>query len=61
MSRRNLVIALLTIKVKYMVATHAFKEVFRLNILCPYVVFGQHVVRLDCDSQSIIFLYHFVG
>ena len=47
MSRINMVIALSTLENEYLVATRACKEVV---CLCSNVVFGQHVVRLDCDS-----------
>ena len=39
-----------------MVATHASKEVVWLQILCLGIGFIQKGVRLDCDSQSAIFL-----
>ena len=39
-----------------MEATHACKEVVWLERLCLDVGFKNHVVRLDCDSQSEMFL-----
>ena len=39
-----------------MVLTHACRKVVWLQILCSNVGFVQHVVRLDCESQSEIFL-----
>ena len=36
--------------------THASKEVVWLHRLCSNIGFGQEVVRLYCDSQSLIFL-----
>ena len=39
-----------------MVATHASKEVVWLQILCSGIGFVQKGVRLECDSQSAIFL-----
>ena len=56
MSRRDSVIALSNFEDEYMVATHACKEFVWLYILCLDIGFGQHDVRLDCDSQSAIFL-----
>jgi phosphoribosyl-AMP cyclohydrolase len=56
MSKRQVVVALSTIEVEYMAATHASKEVIWLQRLCSGIGFVQQVVRLDCDSQSAIFL-----
>jgi hypothetical protein len=39
-----------------MVATHASKEAIWLRRLCLGIGLVQQVVRLDCDSQSAIFL-----
>ena len=39
-----------------MEATHASKEAMWLQILCSGIGFVQKGVRLDCDSQSGIFL-----
>ena len=39
-----------------MVATHASKEVVWLQRLCSELGFKQQAVRIDCDSQSAIFL-----
>ena len=39
-----------------MAATHASKEVVWLQRLCSELGFKQQVVRIDCDSQSAIFL-----
>ena len=43
-------------KNEYMEATHASKEVVWLQTLCSSIGFVQKAVRLDCDSQSEIFL-----
>jgi hypothetical protein len=77
MSKKQVVVALSSTKVEYMVATYESKEVVWLQILCSTNGFEQQPVRLDCDSQSAIFLaknldyhsktkhidvqYHFVG
>ena len=39
-----------------MAATHASKEVVRLQRLCSKLGFKQQAVRIDCDNQSLIFL-----
>ena len=39
-----------------MAATHASKEAVWLQILCSGIGLVQQAVRLDCDSQSAIFL-----
>jgi hypothetical protein len=56
MRKRQAVAALSTIEAKYMVATHASKEVVWLQRLCSGTSLVQQVVILDCDSQSPIFL-----
>ena len=56
MSMRQVVVALSTIEVEYMAATHASKEALWLQRLCSSIGFVQKVERLDCDSQSAIFL-----
>jgi hypothetical protein len=55
MSKRQYVVALSTIEVEYMEATHASKEVVWLQRFVSGIGFVQQVVRLDCDSQSAIF------
>ena len=45
-----------TIEAEYMATTHARKEAIRLQILCSSIGLVQKAVRLDCDSQSAIFL-----
>jgi phosphoribosyl-AMP cyclohydrolase len=56
MSKRQAVVALSTIEDEYMVATHASKEAVWLQRLCSGIGLVQQVVRIDCDSQSAIFL-----
>jgi hypothetical protein len=56
MRKRQAVVALSTIEVEYMVASHASKEAIWLQILCSGIGFVQQAVRLDCDSRSAIFL-----
>ena len=56
MSKRQVVVALSTTKVEYMASTHASKEAMWLQRLCSGIGFVQKGVRLDCDSQSAIFL-----
>ena len=56
MSNRQAVVALSTTEVQYMTATHASKEAVWLQRLCLGIGFVQKGVRLECDSQSAIFL-----
>jgi phosphoribosyl-AMP cyclohydrolase len=56
MRKRQVVVALSTTKFEYMAATHASKEAIWLQILCSGIGLVQQVVRIDCDSQSAIFL-----
>ena len=56
MNKKQGVVALSTTKVEYMGATHARKEVLWLQRLCSEIGFKQQAVRIDCDSQSAIFL-----
>jgi len=49
-------VALSTTEVEYMASTLASKEVVWLQILCSGIELVQQAVRLDCDSQSAIFL-----
>ena len=48
--------ALSTIEAEYMAATHARKEAVWLQRLCLGIGLAQQTMRLDCDSQSAIFL-----
>jgi hypothetical protein len=54
--KRQVVVALSTIEVEYMVATHESKEAVWLQILCSGIGLVKQVVRIDYDSQSVIFL-----
>jgi phosphoribosyl-AMP cyclohydrolase len=56
MSKRQAVVALSTTKTEYMATTHAIKEAIWLQRLCSGIGLVQKVVRIDCDSQSAIFL-----
>jgi phosphoribosyl-AMP cyclohydrolase len=56
MIKRHFVVALSTKEVEYITITHARKEVVWLQILCSGIGLVQQVVRIDCDSQSVIFL-----
>jgi hypothetical protein len=56
MRKRQSVVALSTIEVEYMATTHASKEEVWLQILCSGIGLVQQDVRIDCDSQSAIFL-----
>jgi hypothetical protein len=56
MRKRHDVVALSTTEVEYMAATHASKEAVWLQILCSGIGLVQQAVRLDCDSESAIFL-----
>jgi phosphoribosyl-AMP cyclohydrolase len=56
MSKRQVVVALSTTEVEYMATTHASKEAVWLQRLCSGIGLVQQAVRLDCDSQSAIFL-----
>lgn len=55
MSKNQVVVALSTTETKYMLSSHASKEVVCLQRLCLEIGFKQEVVRIDCDSQSAIF------
>jgi hypothetical protein len=56
MRKRQVVVALSTTEDEYMAATHASKEAVWLQRLCSGIGLVQQAVRLDCDSQSAIFL-----
>jgi hypothetical protein len=56
MRKRQDVVALSTTEAEYMVATHASKEEIWLQRLCSCIGLVQQAMRLDCDSQSAIFL-----
>jgi hypothetical protein len=56
MRKRRVVVALSTTEAEYMAASHASKETIWLQRLCLGIGLVQQAVRLDCDSQSAIFL-----
>eukprot|EP00253_Pinus_taeda_P017380 PITA_17380 len=56
MSKKQSVVALSTSEAEYMAATHASKEAVWLQRLCSSMGLVQGAIRIDCDSQSAIFL-----
>eukprot|EP00253_Pinus_taeda_P035585 PITA_35585 len=56
MSKKQSVVALSTTEAEYMAATHASKEAVWLQRLCSSMGLVQGALRIDCDSQSAIFL-----
>eukprot|EP00253_Pinus_taeda_P021085 PITA_21085 len=56
MSKKQSVVALSTTEAEYMAATHASKEAVWLQRLCSSMGLVQGAIRIDCDSQSGIFL-----
>ena len=56
MSKKKFVVALSTTKAKYMATTHTSKEAIWLERLCSNMGLVQGSIRIDCDSQSEIFL-----
>ena len=50
------VVALSTTEVEYLTTTHESKEEVWLQILCSGIGLVQQAVRIECDSQSAIFL-----
>jgi hypothetical protein len=56
MRKRQDVVALSNTEAEYMAATHASKEEVWLQILCSGIGLVQQAVRIECDSQSAIFL-----
>ena len=56
MSKRQSVVALSTTEAEYIAATHASKEAIWLQRLCSSMALVQQAIRIDCDSQSAIFL-----
>ena len=53
---RQAVVGLSTTEAEYMTTTHASKESIWLQRLSSSIGLIQKAVRLDCDSQSAIFL-----
>eukprot|EP00253_Pinus_taeda_P009482 PITA_09482 len=56
MSKKQSVVALSTTEAEYRAATHASKEAVWLQRLCSSMGLVQGAIRIDCDSQSAIFL-----
>jgi phosphoribosyl-AMP cyclohydrolase len=56
MRKKKVVVALSTTEDEYMEATHARKEAVWLKILCLGIGLVQQAARIDCDSQSTIFV-----
>jgi hypothetical protein len=56
MSKIKVVVEISTTKVEYMESTHESKEALWLQILCSGIGLVQQDVRIDCDSESAIFL-----
>eukprot|EP00253_Pinus_taeda_P023234 PITA_23234 len=56
MSKKQSVVALSTTEAEYMAATHASKEAVWLQRLWSSMGLVQGAIRIDCDSQSAIFL-----
>eukprot|EP00253_Pinus_taeda_P028556 PITA_28556 len=56
MSKKQSVVALSTTKAEYMAATHECKEAVWFQRLCSSMALVQEAIRIDCDSQSAIFL-----
>jgi hypothetical protein len=56
MSKRQAIVALSTTEAEYMETTHAIKEAIWLQILFSSIGLVQQAIRIECDSQSAIFL-----
>ena len=56
MRKRRVVVALSATEAEYMVASYARKETVWLQRFCLGIGLVQQKLRLDCDSQSAIFL-----
>jgi hypothetical protein len=56
MSKRQAIVALSSTKAEYMATTHASKETIWLQRLCSGIGLVKQVVRIECDSQSVMFL-----
>jgi hypothetical protein len=52
----TVVVALSTTEVEYMAATHGRKEAVWLHRLCSGIGFEKRAMKINCDSQSTIFL-----
>ena len=56
MSKIQSVVALSTTEAEYIAATHASNEAVWLQRLCSSMGLVQQAIRIDCNSQSAIFL-----
>eukprot|EP00253_Pinus_taeda_P031107 PITA_31107 len=56
MSKKQSVVALSTTEAECMATIHASKEAVCLQRLCSSMGLVQGVIRIDCDSQSAVFL-----
>jgi hypothetical protein len=56
MRKIHYIVALSTTKSEYMATTHVRKEAIWLQRLCLGIGLVQQAVRIDCGSQSAIFL-----
>ena len=56
MSKKQYVVSISTTEAEYMVATHASKEAVWLQRFCSSMGLVQEAIRIDCESQSAIFL-----
>ena len=56
MSKKQSALVLSAIEIEYMAATHASKKVVWFQRLCSSMGLVQGAIRIDCDSQSAIFL-----
>eukprot|EP00253_Pinus_taeda_P033548 PITA_33548 len=55
-SKKQSIVALSTIEAKYIAATHVSKEAVWLQRLCSSTGLVHGVIKINCDSQSAIFL-----
>jgi hypothetical protein len=56
MSKRQAIVALSTIEDEYMEATNGSKEAVWLQRLCSRIRFEQRAMKINCNSQSTIFI-----
>jgi hypothetical protein len=56
MSKKQAIVALSTTEAEYMTSTYASKEAIWLQRLCSEIGFKQQAMRIDCNSQTAIFL-----
>jgi len=56
MSKKQSVVALANTEAEYVAATYVSKEVVWLERLCSSMGLVRGAIRIDCDSQSVVFL-----